>query len=218
VESQDSDTTRLRALTVTVVADVLDRLGRRQQVLDHHVRPLVADGPLVGRAFPVAAVASDEVLENPYEHELAAVDAVPAGAVVVVATDGFREAAVWGELLATRALARGATGAVSDGAVRDLAGLRGLGLPTFAAAVCARDSMGRLLVTGFGEEVVCGGVRIAPGDLVLGDDDGVVVVSTDVAALALAGAEEKLALEEITRTALADGETVGAVYRRHGVL
>jgi len=48
-----------------------------------------------------------------------------AGAVVVVATDGFREAAVWGELLATRALARGATGAVSDGAVRDLAGLRG---------------------------------------------------------------------------------------------
>ncbi len=78
---------------------------------------------------------------------------------------------------------------MSDGAVRDLAGLRGLGLPTFAAAVCAHDSTGRLLVTGFREEVVCGGVRIAPGDLVLGDDDGVVVVSTDVAARALAGAE-----------------------------
>jgi len=69
VESQDSVTTRLRALTVTVVADVLDRLGRRQQVFDHHVRPVVADGPLVGRAFPVAAVASDEVLENPADGE-----------------------------------------------------------------------------------------------------------------------------------------------------
>src|SRR3989442_15268013 len=100
---------RLRALTVTVVADVLDRLGRRQQVLDHHVRPVVADGPLVGRAFPVAAVASDEVLENPYEH-LVAVDAVPAGAGVVVATDGVREAAGWGGLLRARARPRAKRG------------------------------------------------------------------------------------------------------------
>jgi len=218
VESQDSVATRLRALTVTVVADVLDRLGRRQQVLDHHVRPVVADGPLVGRAFPVAAVASDEVLENPYEHEFAAVDAVPAGRSSSSPRTGFARPRS-GASSSRRARSPAARpGAVSDGAVRDLPGLRGLGLPTFAAAVCAHDSTGRLLVTGFGEEVVCGGVRIAPGDLVLGDDDGVVVVSTDVAARALAGAEEKLALEEITRTALADGETVGAVHRRHGVL
>ena len=160
-----------------MLADVLDRLGRRSQAMEHAVRPLQG-GPVsvAGRAFTIAAIASDEVLENPYEHELAAVDATPPGAVVVLATGGLLDVAVWGELLTTRMLARGGVGVVTDGGIRDVAGIRRLGVPSFAAAITPRDSFGRALVTGWGEPVTCAGVAVAPGDLVRGDEDGVVVV------------------------------------------
>ena len=91
------------------------------------------------------------MLENPYEHELAAVDATPAGRGRR-ARD--RRAAstspIWGELLTTRMLARGGVGVVTDGGIRDVAGIRSLGVPAFAAAVTPRDSFGRALVTGLG--------------------------------------------------------------------
>ena len=214
----DSEVARLGHLSVAVAGDVLDRLGLRAQVLDHGVRPAVPCATFAGRAFTIAAVPGDTILEHPYEREIAAVDAIPAGAVVMIATAGCCEAAIWGELLATRAVARGAIAAVCDGAVRDLRELRRLALPTFAAAVCARDSYGRLMVTGFGEEVVCGGVRVRSGDLVLGDEDGVVVVPAGVAQAALAAAEEKLGLERAAKVALEDGETATAMYEQHGVL
>jgi regulator of RNase E activity RraA len=215
----DPEVARLAALPTPVVADVLDRLGRRSQAMAHTVRPL-PDGPasVTGRAFTIAAVASDVLLENPYEHELAAVDATPAGAVVVLATGGLLDVAVWGELLTTRMLARGGTGVVTDGGVRDVAGIRRLGVPAFAAAVTPRDSFGRALVTGWGEPVTCAGVAVSTRDLVRGDEDGVVVVPAAVAAEALAAAEEKLGLERIVAEGLARGESAAALYDRYGVL
>jgi regulator of RNase E activity RraA len=214
----DAGVARLGKLPVAVVGDVLDRLGLRAQVLDHGVRPAVQVTTFAGRAFTVAAAPDQSVFENPYERELAAVDAIPAGAVVMIATGGCREAAIWGGLLATRAVARGAVAAVCDGAIRDLRELRRLALPTFAAAVCARDSNGRLVVTGFGEEVVCGGVRVRSGDLVLGDEDGVVVVPVGVAAATLTGAEEKLGLERAAKIELEQGGSAASMYERHGIL
>lgn len=81
---QDPDVARLAALPVSVLADVVDRLGHRSQAMDHAVRPISLEAAsLAGRAFTIAAVVSDEVLERPYEHEIAAVDATPAGSVVV---------------------------------------------------------------------------------------------------------------------------------------
>ena len=90
----DPEVARLAGLPVSAVADVLDRLGRRRRALEHDVRPLQA-GPVsvAGRAFTIAATASDVLLDNPYEHELAAVDATPAGAVVVLATGGLLDVA-----------------------------------------------------------------------------------------------------------------------------
>ncbi len=215
----DPDVDRLAALPVSVVADVLDRLGRRSQAMEHPVRPIVAGHlSVTGRAFTIAATASDTVVENPYELELAAVDATPDGAVVVLATDGCLDVAIWGELLATRMLARGGVGVVTDGGVRDLAGIRRLGVPTFAAAITPRDSFGRALVTGHGEPVTCAGVGVASGDLVRGDEDGVVVIPAALAADALAAAEEKLGLERIVAEALERGETAAELYDRYGVL
>jgi regulator of RNase E activity RraA len=213
----DPEVARLAALTVSAVADVLDRLGRRSQAMAHDVRPL-GGASVTGRAFTIAAAASDVVLENPYEHELAAVDATPAGAVVVLATGGLLDVAVWGELLTTRMLARGGVGVVTDGGVRDVAGIRRLDVPAFAAAVTPRDSFGRAQVTGWGEPVTCAGVAVSPGDLVRGDEDGVVVVPAELAADALAAAEEKLGLERLVAEGLARGETAADLYDRYGVL
>jgi 4-hydroxy-4-methyl-2-oxoglutarate aldolase len=204
---------------VAVVSDVLDRLGRRAQALHHTVRPLDAGNvSLAGHAFTVAAAASADILDDPYERELAAVDATPEGAVVVLATTGRVDVALWGELLTTRLVARGGAGAVTDGGVRDVAGIRRLGVPVFAAGISPRDSMGRMLVTGFGEPVRCAGVDVAPGDLVRGDEDGVVVVPAELAQATLAAAEEKLGLERVVRDSLARGETAADLYERYGVL
>ena len=215
----DPEVTRLAALPTAVLGDVIDRLGHRSQAMDHTVRPLfAASAPLAGRAFTISAVASDATLERPYEHEIAAVDATPAGAVVVLATGCFLGAAVWGELLTTRMIARGGTGMVTDGGVRDLTRIRQLGAPAYAAAVTPRDSMGRLLVTGWGEPVCCAGVAVSPGDLVRGDEDGVIVLPRKLAAEALAAAEEKLDLEQVVRDGLERGVSAADLYDRHGIL
>lgn len=187
--------------------------------MGHSIRPLdPAAAELAGRAFTVSARASGELPENAYEHELAAVDATPSGAVVVIAAEGCLDVAIWGELLTTRMLARGGIGAVTDGGARDVAGIRRLGVPVFAGAVSLRDSFGRAEVTGFGGPVRCGGVEVASGDLVRGDLDGVVVVPRELAETALGAAEEKLRLEGLVRDGLARGETAAGLYDRHGVL
>jgi 4-hydroxy-4-methyl-2-oxoglutarate aldolase len=187
--------------------------------MNHSIRPLdPAAAELAGRAFTVAARANGELPENPYEQELAAVDATPTGAVVVIAAEGCLDVAIWGELLTTRMLARGGIGAVTDGGARDVAGIRRLNVPVFAAAVSLRDSFGRAEVTGFGGPVRCGGVDVASGDLVRADLDGVVVVPRKLAEAALGAAEEKLRLERLVRDGLARGETAAGLYDRHGVL
>jgi regulator of RNase E activity RraA len=193
-------------------------MDRRSQVLAHEIGPTTGPAHMVGRAFTIAAEPSSVILDDPYARELAAVDAIPAGSVVVIATAGSRDAAVWGELLATRAAARGAAGAVTDGGVRDLAGLGAMGFTTFAASVSANDSYGRLMVVGFGDPVTCAGVTVASGDLVLADLDGVVVVPAALAQRALEAAEEKLAKEAAAIAAIASGATIAETYDTFGVL
>jgi microcystin degradation protein MlrC/regulator of RNase E activity RraA len=219
----DAAVARLRALTVAVVGDVLDRLGFTEQVIHHGVRPAVPGAPpakFAGRAFPVLAVRDTSVRAQPYAGELAAIDAIPAGAVVMLATGGACDAAVWGGLLSSRAVARGAAAAVTDGAVRDLAEIRALPLPVYAAAVCARDAANRLFVTGHGAAVAVtlGGVRVAAGDLVLGDEDGVVVVPAAAAGDALDAAERKAGLEREAAVALASGVSAADMYATLGIL
>jgi regulator of RNase E activity RraA len=217
-DEKDGQVARLRQLSVALLGDVLDRMDRRDQVFGHAIRPTTGPPRMCGRAFTIAAEPSREVRDDAYANELAAVDAIPPGSVVVIATTGARDAAIWGELLATRAVARGTVGTVTDGAVRDLAALGAMGFPTFAASVSANDSYGRLMVVGFGATVTCAGVVVEPGDLVLADLDGVVVVPTALADRALDAAEEKLAHEAAALAALAAGATVAETYEQFGVL
>ena len=209
---------RLALLHPAVVSDCLDRMGHRDQVLAPRIRPLTQGSRLAGRARTVLCVTVDGVPENRddwYRGELAAVDALGPGDVMVVSTC---EGSYWGELLATASRHRGASGIVADAYTRDTLALIEMGFPTFVAGINCADSLGRIDVEAVGVEIECGGVRVADGDLVLADHDGVVIIPAAVAEEAIARAEEKVSGESVVRQKLAEGMPVSEAFRTYGVI
>jgi regulator of RNase E activity RraA len=126
--------------------------------------------------------------------------------------------APWGELLSTAARSRGAAGAVMDGMTRDIRAIRAMRFPVFAGGIGPLDSKGRGRIMSLDVPVQVGGARVCPGDLVFGDADGVVVVPGEVESRVIAAALAKVAGEDATREALARGEKLADVFRRHGIL
>jgi 4-hydroxy-4-methyl-2-oxoglutarate aldolase len=209
---------RLDALNVSVVSDCLDRVGLRSNVMAPHIRPLVRGSRTAGFAATVSVIEVDAPPADRsewYAGEIRAVDSQQLGDVMVVSTS---KGSYWGELLATASRARGARGIVADAYTRDTEALVEMDYPTFVAGISAQDSLGRIDVDDIGVEIECGGVRVAHGDLVLADNDGVVVVPSDAADEVLGLAEEKLATEDVVREKLAQGLSVREVFAAHGVL
>jgi 4-hydroxy-4-methyl-2-oxoglutarate aldolase len=209
---------RLEKLYVAVVADCLDTVGVRSNLLAPRVRSLYAGAVVAGYALTVHAVAVDSVpreRERWYAGELAAVDAQQPGDVLVVSSC---EGSFWGELLATASRFRGARGLVGDCYTRDTAALIAMRSPTFVAGSLAYDSLGRIDVEAFGVPIECAGVTVHPGDLVLGDDDGVAIIPRAVAGEVVRLAEEKAASEDVVRERLAQGMPASEAFRTYGVL
>ncbi len=215
---------RLSVLPVAIVSDCLDRLGARDRVMADSIRPVAGGNGMTGVAFPLQAVPRGPREQNlddgapMFNRGIEAVDQIPVGAVVVVATGGFRGAAAWGELLSMRALALGAVGAVTDGAVRDTGGIDELGYPTYAAACCARDAEGRMTILSYGEPIVCGGVAVNPGDIVRGDPDGIIVVPAALAGDVVAAGETRRSGESVVKRDLREGRSVTDVFADYGIL
>src|SRR5262249_26357356 len=126
--------------------------------------------------------------------------------------------APWGELLTTASRARGAVGAVTDGFVRDVRGIRAAKFPVFHGGVAPLDSKGRGKVADIDVPIECGGVRIEPGDLIFGDVDGVVAVPRKIEEEVLSRAFAKVAGENSTRDELMRGAKLKDVFDRYGVL
>lgn len=209
---------RLRTLHVAVVSDCLDSVGVRGNVLAHDIRPLVPGMVAVGFAAPVHIVPVDAPPADPadyYKNELAAVDALQPGDVMVV---GGCRLSYWGELLSTAAIRRGAQGIVADAYTRDTTAIEKLGFPTFIAGIQAQDSLGRVDVDEYGAPVECGGVVVSPGDLVLADGDGIVIVPEKVAEDVIERAERKVATESEMRADLSEGLAVSEAFHRYGIL
>jgi regulator of RNase E activity RraA len=206
---------RLGRLYTAVVSDELDRLGRRAQVMEPGIRPLYPEARLAGYALTVHAVPAYTLPEEPYKLELAAVDALQPGDVMVVSTI---DASFWGELLSTAARCRGARGIVVDGYTRDCQAIMAMGFPTFVRGIHMADSLGRLEVLAYNVPIRSGGVPVDPGDLVLADYDGVVVLPADCASEAIARAEEKVRGENLVRQHLQEGMPVTEAFRRFGVM
>ena len=209
---------RLAELHPAVVSDCLDRRGLRNQVLAPHIRPLTPSMRVAGHAATVHCVEVDAVpasRDDWYRNELASVDALMPGDVVVVSTC---RGSYWGELLATASAYRGARGAVLDAYTRDTLALIELGFPTFAAGIHCADSLGRIDVAAVDVGITCGGVEVEPGDLVLGDHDGVVIVPAALGEEIVTLAEEKVASESMVRAKLAEGMPVSEAFRTYGVI
>lgn len=206
---------RLAALHSPVVADVLDRLGHRDQCPRADIRPLDPSHRFAGVARTVRCVAVDREPAEPYKGEMEAVDGLGPGDVLVVSRG---EWSFWGELLSTAAAYRGCRGIVIDGYTRDTAAIRAMGFPVFCRGIHPADSLGRLDVDAVDVPIECGGIAIRPGDLVLADHDGIVVVPVEAADEAIGRAEEKLRGENVVRARLAEGMPVAEAFRRYGIL
>ncbi len=207
-------------LYTAVLSDVLDELGYREQAFPPGVRPLDDRRTLVGfaRTGLYREVHHVAAGENPYELEIALVDSLRRFDVPVLACGGSRQIAPWGELLSTAAVARGASGCVTDGYVRDIRAIRSLGFPVFHGGIAPLDSKGRGKVAEIDVPVRCAGVRVDPGDLVVGDADGVIVVPRAAEPVALERAFAKVAGEDRTREELRRGAKLADVFARHGIL
>lgn len=202
----------------SIVCDALDEVGRRHQSLAPGYVPLVAGQVLMGYAFPTLVEPAEEIPEVPFVGLLAALDAIGSGEVWVGATGGFRDAALWGELLSTACIASGAVGALLDGYVRDVGVIRSLDFPVLCRGVDPRNINGRGEVVAHNVTVEVDGVTVAPGDLVVGDDDGVVIVPESLIDEVVGAAVDKSSAESVFRRAVREGMAPSEAFKRFGVL
>jgi regulator of RNase E activity RraA len=205
-------------LYTSVLADVMDDLGYRRQVMRHDIRPLYDGARVVGRAATMLVSEVYEVPAEPFKLELELLDSLEPGEVVVFTTQGSQNAAVWGELLSTHAKAQGGRGVVIDGCTRDVWGIVELRFPVFASGMTPADSKGRLDVVATRVPIEVGGVRVEPGDLLVGDVDGCLAVPQQVEDEVVERALAKIAGENTVRDVLAAGASIQQVFKDYGIL
>src|SRR5690349_8151967 len=210
-----------RLLYTPVLSDVLDSFGLMHQALRPFVRPLDEALVLFGRArtgrYQLAATPTEG--QNPYALEMDLIDDLKPGEVPVLACNGPTDwIAPWGELLSTAARARQAAGCVTDGLVRDVSRIRHMRFPVFHGGIGPLDTRNRAEMVERDAPVEIAGTLVSPGDWILGDVDGVVVIPENRASAVFRAALEKIAAEDTTRAELERGDTLRAVFARHGVL
>jgi 4-hydroxy-4-methyl-2-oxoglutarate aldolase len=190
------------------------------QALPSRIRPLDEDCVMVGRARTAAfmEVYHHDAGTNPYELEIALIDSLAKDEIPVFACSNPARVAPWGELLSTAATVRGAAGALMDGCTRDVRAIRAMKFPVFHGGIAPLDSKGRGRIMALDVPIACSGVKVAPGDLVFGDADGVVVIPKAVEAEVLRLAFEKVRGEKSTLADLRRGDKLADVFARYGIL
>lgn len=209
-----------------VVGDILDSMGLLRQFLSPSIRALRSDMVIAGRAMPVletncfAASEPDGQLpisRQPFGLLFQALDDLRAHEVYV-ATGCAPQFALWGGLMTTRALHLKAAGAVLDGYSRDTPEVLQLGLPVFSYGGFAQDQGPRGKVVDYRVPVEINGVRIAPGDIVFGDLDGVLVIPKHAEEEAIRKALEKSSTENKVRDAIQGGMSTVDAFKTFGVM
>ncbi len=205
-------------LTSAIVSDSLDASGARGQVMTARIMPVTSGSRSMGRARTVHFVPGDSDSDDPYGLAMSFIDTLTPGSIAVVATGEDERTAYWGELFSAAAGGHGAVGTVCDGPVRDVAKVRALGYDLFAPSCRPLDFRARMQVASMGQPVECGGVRVAPGDLVLADEDGVVVVPRTIESEVLRRAVERATAEHSVLEELIQGASLREVWERWHVL
>ncbi len=177
-----------------------DAIGKKG-AMDHGIRPWSAQPRMAGPAFTVRVHTADILMVSK------ALSACPAGAVLVIDGHGELNTALWGGLTTAQALRKGLAGIVIDGAIRDLADIRKSKLPVFARSVVP-NAGGAEYVGDLQVPVSCGGQVVTPGDWLVGDDDGVVVIPPAQLEAALAKAKQIVEAEKRIAQAIRQGADI----------
>lgn len=207
----------LAGISTATVTTVLLKKGLRN-VWMRGTRPLRAGQPrIVGRAFTLRFVPAREDLATPQswsspKSTRAAIEAMPAGCVAVVDAMRTTDAGIFGDILCARMVKRGVAGLVTDGVVRDVAGVLGTRLPVWCQGVAAPPSVAGMTFVDWQQPIGCGGVAVFPGDVVVVDDDGAVVVPAALLDDVVAVAAEQEHLEAWIMQQVEEGAALPGLY------
>jgi regulator of RNase E activity RraA len=215
-----------RKLFTALVGDVMDKMGLHHQFLPQPIKPLRDNMVVIGRAMPVLEAdvfgetverRANPLMSRPFGLMFEALDDLKYDEVYVCAGASLNYA-LWGGLMSTRAIHLKAAGAVVDGFSRDTPEILRLNFPTFSRGTYAQDQGPRGKVIDFRVPVEIGQVQVAPGDIVYGDLDGVVVVPHGVEVEAFTAALEKARGEQQVRKAIEAGMSTVEAFRKFGIM
>jgi regulator of RNase E activity RraA len=198
-ENQDPNVARAARLDTATLSDALDKLGIAGQC--YRIKPRDVDFRMTGRAWTLLYGPAGKPCGTVGDY----IDDVPPGSVVVLDNGGRDNATVWGDILTEIAHRRGIAGTLIDGVCRDTALCRQLGYPIFSKDHWMRTGKDRVQVEATGVPVNIGDARVAPGDIVRGDADGVLVIPKAHEAAVLDTAEAIEVAEEAIRNAVRGG-------------
>jgi len=207
----------LSRVTTATITTILLKKGLRN-VWMRGTRPLSpGHARIVGPAFTLRFVPAREDLATPASWSnpistRSAIEAMPAGCVAVVDAMGVTDAGIFGDILCARMAKRGVAALVTDGVVRDLAGVRGTGLPVWCQGAAAPPSVAGLTFVAWGQPIACGGVAVFPDDVVVVDDDGAVLIPAAFVDEVVTDALEQERLEEWIMGEVAHGAALPGLY------
>ncbi|WP_274627039.1 ribonuclease activity regulator RraA [Arvimicrobium flavum] len=191
----------LSKISTATITTVLLKKGLRNVWMRGTMPVRAGQKRLVGPAFTLRFVPAREDLATPASwaspiSTRAAIEAMPEGCIVVADALGTTDAGIFGDILAARMVKRGVAGLVTDGVMRDIAGVLGTGLPIWCRGAAAPPSVAGMTFVGWQEPISCGGVAVFPDDIVVVDDDGAVLIPAALLDHVLAEAPEQERMEE----------------------
>lgn len=207
----------LSQVTTATLTTLLLKKGLRN-VWMRGTRPMSPGQPrLVGPAFTLRFVPAREDLATPESWSKpistrAAIEAMPEGCICVADAMGVTDAGIFGDILCARMKKRGVAALVTDGVLRDVAGVRGTGLPVWCQGVAAPPSVAGLTFVNWGEPIGCGGVAVFPDDVVVVDDDGAVLIPQAFLEEIVATAPEQERLEGWIMSEVEKGASLPGLY------